>query len=386
MNILLVHPCLKRGGSEARLLWSVEALKEAHQLTIATSGGANLDELNATYGTDIDSSEVNVVETGLPWWIVWLKAGDALKVAWFNRQLHRISPGFDLVLSTYHPVDVQIPAIQFIADFSWDDEERRRLHPEQGWRGFVHGDNMLRRIYLGFAQWLSQSLSFTETLRKSACIVSNSQFSAAILRNKYGISSRVIYPPVAGAFPAVPWNHKKNRFIVLGRIVPEKELEKVISIVGQVRDKGHEMELLVLGDWENSGYGKSLQQRAEARGGWVCFAGDCRGEKKARLLAESKFAIHGCEGEAFGIAVAEMMKAGCISFVPAEGGPAEIVNDARMLYSSAADAINKIDLVLRNEGLQRELVAHVEAQGKQYSEQAFMASIRNIVLEYNRDQ
>ncbi len=386
MNVLIVHPYLNRGGSEARLLWSVEALKDTHQVTIVTSGGANLGELNAIYGTAIDSSEVNVIETGLPWWIAGLKAGDALKVAWFNRQLRRISPSFDLVLSTYHPVDVRTPTIQFIADFSWDDEERRRLHPEQGWRGFVHGDNSLRHIYLGFAQWLSNSIASADALRESTCVVSNSKFSAAILHKKYGISSRVIYPPVAGEFPIVPSNNRKNRFVALGRISPEKELEKVISIVGKVRDRGHEVELLILGDWESSIYGKDLYQQARARGDWIRFAGDCRGEKKARLLADSKFGIHGCEGEAFGIAVAEMVKAGCISFAPVEGGPAEIVSDSRMLYSDATDAVNKIDLVLQDAELQQKLTLQVKAQGKQYSEKAFMVSVRNIVSEYSRDQ
>jgi len=42
--------------------------------------------------------------------------------------------------------------------------------------------------------------------------------------------------------------------------------------------------------------------------------------------ASSRYGIHGAEGEGFGIAIAEMVKAGCVTFAPAVGGPAEILD------------------------------------------------------------
>ena len=46
--------------------------------------------------------------------------------------------------------------------------------------------------------------------------------------------------------------------------------------------------------------------------------------------------------EAFGISVAEMVKAGAIVFAPNNGGQTEVINSPDLLFSGADDAVRKI--------------------------------------------
>lgn len=364
-------------------MWTVEALKEAHQVSIVTAGGADLPALNAKYGTAVDASEVEIIETGYPLWLAAVPVGDALKGAWFQRRLRSIAQRFDLVLSTYNLLDVPAPAIQFIADFSWDDELRRKLHPEKGLRGIAHGDSLFRRSYLKTARLIGGG--YPEKVLKSnwSLVVANSNWTARILRERYGVVSRVVYPPVVDDFSAIPAAQKRFRFVCIGRISPEKELAKVIAIVKAVRDRGFELDLHIIGDWKSSAYGRQLREHAAQQGAWIHFEGDCRGETKSRLLLESRFGIHGCTGEAFGIGVADMVKAGCITFVPAEGGAAEIVDRPELVYRTIDDAMDKIEAVLKHDKLQKDLTTHLAERAERFSEERFMRNIVDLVSEFD---
>jgi glycosyltransferase involved in cell wall biosynthesis len=83
--------------------------------------------------------------------------------------------------------------------------------------------------------------------------------------------------------------------------------------------------------------------------------------------------------EHFGMAVAEMARAGCITFAHASGGPREILEDARLLYDDADDAVAKILAVLRSAELQAELGRHVARRGACYSAERFTTTIRELV-------
>ena len=106
------------------------------------------------------------------------------------------------------------------------------------------------------------------------------------------------------------------------------------------------------------------------------------GAEKAQILAACRYGIHGREGEAFGIGVAEMVKAGCITFAPAEGGPAEIVNHEALLYRDDDEAIEKITAVLDQRALRGELIDHLRNQAKHFSPEAFMTGLREAVTTF----
>lgn len=209
-------------------------------------------------------------------------------------------------------------------------------------------------------------------------ILANSKWTAGIIGDKYDVKPKVLYPPVEDGFPDVPVEQKDFGFVCIGRISQEKRIERIIEILAAVRSRGHDIHLHVIGDCSNP-YGQSIRQLAEAEGGWVHLDGRKAGLEKKDILAAHRFGIHACQGEAFGIAVAEMVKAGCITFVPDEGGQVEIVNHPDLTYANVDDAVVKIDAVLRDEQRQNDLRQHLKAQGELFSTERFMTGIRQAV-------
>jgi glycosyltransferase involved in cell wall biosynthesis len=213
-------------------------------------------------------------------------------------------------------------------------------------------------------------------------IVANSRWTATKLRERYGIVAGVVYPPVTGEFSDVPRECRRNDFVCIGRISPEKRIERMIRIVGSVRGRGHDVRIRIIGSLDNSPYSKTIASLAQQHHQWVLLEGLCVGEQKTKILAACRYGIHGREGEAFGIGVAEMVKAGCITFVPAEGGPAEIVRHEALLYRDDGDAAEKISAGLSRERLREELGCHLRLQADRFSPEHFMSGLRFAVGQF----
>jgi glycosyltransferase involved in cell wall biosynthesis len=214
-------------------------------------------------------------------------------------------------------------------------------------------------------------------------VIANSQFTADVLKARLGIVCRqVLYPPVVCDAPNVPWAQRENGFVCLGRVSHEKRIERVIDIVARVRQMGHDVHLHVIGPIGDDAYGRMISATIADNSGW-CFAdGSMRGREKFELLARHKWAIHARDGEAFGIAVAEQVRSGCVPFVPQAGGPAEIVAEPSLCYTDEADAIAKIDALLRDEGRQAQVRVHLAERAKLFTTERFMAEFRQLVFDF----
>ena len=112
---------------------------------------------------------------------------------------------------------------------------------------------------------------------------------------------------------------------------------------------------------------------------WVFCLGRIEGDRKKRLLSQNKFGINCCSIEAFGIAVAEMVKAGCIVFVPNGGGQKEIVNHHLLIYDNVDDAAEKIKRVLSSQQLQDDILKHLAKQKEKFSLDIFKKQVKNLV-------
>lgn len=214
-------------------------------------------------------------------------------------------------------------------------------------------------------------------------IISNSEWSAALFREHFGIETRVLYPPVVEAgFPRVPYERRENGFVCIGSVTPEKRMDALIRIIGGVRQRGHDVHLHVLGGLDDSPFGRELERLAALHAGWVRLEGRVGGQAKRDLIARHRFGIHGREHEPFGIAVAEMIKAGCIPFVPNGGGQTEIANHPNLIYRDDEDAVNKIDAVLRDCQMQESLLEHLRVGAQRFSLEAFTEGMASILREF----
>ena len=331
-RIALIHPQLiPGGGSEATVLQAAEALAGSCAVSILSMGEIDLEALDRAYGTSVRRLGVELV--ALPFAPLLRDRFDALKAFPLSRYCRRVASRYDAMISMYNPMDFGRPGIQLIADFSFHDELRRACD------GDLRKTSAVRKSYLALARLFSGE---TTSGWKRNRTVSNSFWTRRIMTDRFGVDSDVLYPPVEGGFPSVPWSSREDGFVVLGRVSPEKNIERAFDIVGGARALGHEFHLHIVGRADDPAYGRRVRELCRLHGSWASWDGSLFGPRKKEFLARHKYGLSCRDFEPFGIAVAEMVKAGCLVWVPAGGGQVEIVQEQDLTYAAAGEATQKI--------------------------------------------
>jgi glycosyltransferase involved in cell wall biosynthesis len=382
-RVAVIHPQLAYGGSETGALWAVEALKHDYEVTLITGGKVDLERLNAFYGTDLRAGEFAIHEVRMPLGLHCTTKFAGLRGALFAQECRRLAPHFDVITTHYNPCDLGVPLIQFTADFSFAPRLQRILHPSiTSDRRWWYGDTILRRSYLGLCSRLASS--HAENWRNNTT-VANSRWTASVLEREFGlVARRVQFPPVPGDFPAVPWDEREDGFVCIGRMVPEKRMDAVIGILEGIRQRGHKVHLHILGALEDSPFGRKVKQLATRHCEWVFHEGRTIGDKKREIIARHRYGINACDNEAFGIAPAEMVKGGCITFVSNGGGQTEIVDHPLLTFRDEEDAVRKIETVLAGISLQGNLRRHLAVRAQDLSTDRFIGTVRGLVSEFLR--
>jgi glycosyltransferase involved in cell wall biosynthesis len=188
-------------------------------------------------------------------------------------------------------------------------------------------------------------------------------------------------------FPEVPWEDRENGFIAIGRIAPEKELEKLIDSLAAVKSQGWDIHLHIVGSPEDRRYYKRILRRVRENASWVFLEQNLSREELVQLVSMHRYGIHGMAEEHFGIAVAELVWAGCLVFVPRGGGQVEIVDgDERLLYAAPEEAVAKIILVMSDPDVQRSLRTHLASRKRLFSTERFMRRMQELVRHFGETQ
>jgi len=378
-KVAIVHPqFIEGGGSEAPALWAAQALKDNYNVSIISMGKIDLDSLNKCYGTNLSSGEINTIAIPIP--LLFKNRFDALRGYRLIKYCKHHASEYDLMISSYNVMDFGKKGIQYISDFSFEDRLRRAFDSKpKKLKSLFYRASPFRTLYLQLGLILGGT---SKDGWKKNLTISNSNWSGKIMKEYYGIETKTIFPPVVNEFPDIPWDSREEGFVCIGRLVPEKKIEQLIEILRRVREKGWNIHLHVIGTLNDSDYVKELQKLCRDNIGWIVMEGAMFGQEKAIFLSKHKFGIHGREREPLGIAVAEMVKAGCITFVPSEGGQAEIVDHDALTYDGIDDAVTKIDQVLRKDQKQNILRDHLKKQGQQFSVSNFMDGIKASVNQF----
>lgn len=244
--------------------------------------------------------------------------------------------------------------------------KRRRLNRVPGW---LHP----WRIVSGF--------SFANAGRNQTLV--NSRWTGCEFRRFYGDDAQldVLYPPVPGEFPHVDWKHREQGFVCVGRINSDKNLELLIDIVARLRELDPAFHLHLVGtptpaEPGADAYYRRIRRRVEHSSQWLFLEESISREELIKLLCSHRFGIHGKTEEHFGIAVAEMVKAGCIVFAPSNGGPVEILADDRLLFDDADSAVRRIRKVVEEPDTQNELRHHLTRRADDFSAERFVHEAR----------
>ncbi|MGO8814920.1 MAG: glycosyltransferase family 4 protein [Terriglobia bacterium] len=379
-KVALIHPAMGFGGSEAAVLWTIDALRREYDLTLISMGNVDVKRLNAYYGTSLSPGDFSTRRVALPRGLRSTTRFSALRWRFLQRYINRVAPEFDVLISGYGAMDFGKPGVQIIADFSFMDEWRLVLHPTfRARKKWFYGDTWVRRVYLGLGDRIARS---NPEAWKLNVTLANSAWTADRLLTKCGIHSQVVYPPVMVDSAQIPARKRERGFVCLGRVSAEKCVHSVIEILRKVRERGHDVHLHILGGIDNSDYAKTIRRLAEQFRDWVYLEGWVQGGRKRELLTGHRYGINACQSEAFGVAVAEMVLAGCVVFVPNGGGQVEIANDPALIFESEADAVEKIEAVLASEAEEERLRTHLQRTSQAFSVENFQAAMRKVVAEF----
>jgi glycosyltransferase involved in cell wall biosynthesis len=375
-KIALIHPEIKGGGGEAVLAWALEALKNIYDITLISIDDIDISFMNSFYKTNLDEGEFKVFRV-YPFASIFSKRFYILKRHLIMRYCKKNTKQFDLLFSTQNEMDFGVVGIQYIHFPVHIDNlllSKEKIFKKKSQRSTkIH--NMYRQIS-------KMTSNFNVGKIKQNITLVNSAWTGEITQQVYGIKSKVVFPPVLSDSSLLSWENRKNSFVCIGWIRPEKNIEKIIKILSQVRQRGHKINLHIVGPVWDKTYFKYIKNLARCEEEWIRFHGQLKRKELIELVSQNRFGIHAFQNEHFGIAVAEMVKTGSIVFVPNGGGQREIVNhDQRFIYNSIPDAVEKIISVLNNPNSQEKISNEMYASGRRFSSELFMRQIQDTVQE-----
>ena len=381
-TLLMAHPRLSAvGGGNAVAAWALQTLCSDFEITLATLDPLDCSGVNRSFGTCLRDGEFEI-RTAPAKYLRLLKSiptrGGLLEACLAMRwaqDLDRRAP-YDVLLSTSNEMDFGRRGIQYV-HYPWHYLPRPEI--EMRWFHKIPG---ALRSYRTFCFGCARGTQ--EGLRRNLTIA-NSRFVAERIRQTYGTTALVVHPPVPGEFLEVPWEHKRLAMAAVGRFDPVKRWERAVGIVESVRERGHELELTLIGHRGDPDCLANLRSLAAGRP-WFRLLSDLDRPALMRELANHRYGIHTMEEEHFGIAPAELQRAGCIPFVHNSGGPAEIVgDDPRLTFDDVPDAVEKISRVLGDSNLQLELCRQVAGRKELFNTDRFCKSMREIVDRFVED-
>ncbi|MGE0041357.1 MAG: glycosyltransferase family 4 protein [Vicinamibacterales bacterium] len=378
-RVLLVQPSLQPpGGANAVAAWFLQALVASHHVTTLTWQPVDVGPINRFFGTSLRPSDFDTIVVPRSWTAIpdgLPVPASLLKSSLLMRYTRRVSDAHDVIVGVDNEADYGRRGIQYIHHPTY-----LRPRPEADMRWY-HRPRSALGLYYALADRVS---GFSLERLKANVSLANSDWTAARVRALLGIDVRTLYPPVADPAPAPPWSERARRFLAVGRISPEKELERVIRIVAGVRRHAPGVTLTIVGtpDRHAGRYGARVRREAAAHGPWIDFRHDVAHDELRRLMAASRYGIHGMREEHFGMAPAEMARAGMLVWVPDGGGQVEITGDPALAYATEEEAIDRIAATIAAPARERELSAAIAARTARLSPRNFMEQVRREVEEF----
>jgi glycosyltransferase involved in cell wall biosynthesis len=377
VRILFVQPSLAPpGGGNLVAAWMLEALRDEHRLTLLTWRRPDLAACNRFFGTSLRPADL-AVET-MPPALAGLAALTPtpmalLKHALLVRRARALAPRHDLLVTADNEADLGSPGVQYVHYPKFG-----LARPAVDLRWYHSAPALLRAYYAVCTRLAGYS---GERMRANLTLV-NSEYIGRQVRALHGVEPVVLPPPAPGDFPAVPWEARADGFVAIGRISPEKRFEEIIDILARVRAAGHAVHLHLVGTDDHPGYSRRIRRLTRAHAGWVTRHEGLARADLLRLIASQRYGIHAMPDEHYGIAVAEMVRGGCVTFVAGGGGPPEIVgDDERLVFGSPADAAARIAAVLGDPERRAAVRARLAARAADLAPERFASRLRALVRQ-----
>lgn len=377
-RILVIQPSLQPpGGGNAVAAWMLQALAGLHDITVCSWRPVELESVNAYYGTMLRPGDatwaampamLRVLE-GVPIPLVLLKS------SFLFRHAKKLVGDFDVVICGHNETDFGATTLQYI---HYPARLRPRPRADLRWyHGWSAGLS-------GYYALCDRVADFHPERVVEAMTLTNSTWIAGRMVELYGETARprVVPPPVEMDPSPLAWSDRHDGFVCIGRISPEKELERVIRILTQVRETCPDVRLHLIGSRGPKRYVRMIERLACQAGDWVELHFDVSRSELVQLIHQNRYAIHGMSEEHFGIAPAEALLGGCVVFVPDGGGQVDIVGPERRLrFTTDEEAVTNILSVLQNDREQERLRSYLSSRRGHFTRERFERAIRDLVDE-----
>ena len=376
-RVLLVQPSLQPpGGGNGVASWVLQALVPDHRVTVLSWRPVDVDPINRFFGTHLRAADFDTLVVPRHWSMVpdlLPTPATLVKLSLLMRYTRKVSAGFDVIFGVYNETDYGRRGIQYIHYPSY-----LRPRPAVDLRWYHQPRSALTAYY----KLADRIAGFSMDRVKANLTLVNSDWTGDHVRTFLGGNPRTLYPPVADPGPGLPWSERAPHFLAIGRISPEKEYERVMRILARVRIHAPSLRLTIVGTWDRHAarYFDHLQAQARSLGDWITFRQDVSRDELRGLMGAHRFGIHGMREEHFGMAPAELARAGAVVWVPKGGGQMEIVgHEPTLMYDSEDDAVAKITTVLADPAAQDRLRHLLAARAEMFSTDRFVREVRDIV-------
>lgn len=221
---------------------------------------------------------------------------------------------------------------------------------------YIHYPVVLSEDLRGNTSRLSRSIwerllgSFTRvTGSQPRLVLANSKWTALKVYEAYGITARVVYPPVDVEESSRYSSSRKDRMVVtVSRLAPSKHLDRIVDVAARLRD----YTFVIAGtlEWRSHVVLERILEKIRFyRLNNVIVEPRIPRSRLLEYLGEARFYLHPELPEHFGISVVEAMAAGAVPIVYRDGGAwTDIVSRISPILGygrieEAADIIRAID-------------------------------------------
>lgn len=381
LRVLLVHGTLQApGGGNAVGAWLAQALADAVALEVLTELPWEPEAVDAFWGTSLARHRPRQRVVPMPGSLILRLRGalntehagtrlDRLRLALLFREAQRLGPQFDMCISAENFSAFNRPGIQYV-------HYPAGFHPEPVFAA------PLVRAYYAVCDGLS---GLTPEVAARNLTLTNSRWTARGLGDM-GVNARVVYPPVFDPGPGVAWHERDDAVLVLGRFHPTKRLDAIMAIVARVRESHPGLTLRFIGSPVDPHYTRQMRAAAAAHGDWITFHHDLSRSAVVAMLGRARYGIHAMEREHFGMAPAEMTRAGILVFCHRSGGLVEVVDgEERLLWNDDVEAVERMrELLSGPEEARAALSARLRTYASRFSEERFCREVRDVVREAAR--
>ncbi len=216
-------------------------------------------------------------------------------------------------------------------------------------------------------------------------VFANSRYTQGCLRERWGISSRVLYGPVDVA--RLSPRPKEKIILSSGRLQSLSIAKNELALIRLFRDLHFEGKLPgwsyhIAGALNTPDRSWLKKLRAEADGAPVHFHVNPPSEVLRRLYVKASLFWNGTRHtEHFGAAIVEAMAAGCVPLAFDEGGPREIIQGGRSgwFYRSWEELAEKTARAARNEDSLVAMRPRARAAAARFSVERFRAELSRLL-------